>query len=98
VTDDLVLHRGVAKGKCRSCKREVVFAEHASTGKLAPFEVDPAGEWTIENGVAKFVGKPPEQQLQLGLALDAKPAAEPATVVRYTSHFANCTRSEKWRR
>lgn len=98
MTDELVLHRGVSKGKCRSCKKEVVFATTTS-GKLAPFERDDAGVWTIENGEAKFVGVPVDRQPQLGLQLDAKPAAaaEPEPV-RYTSHFAKCSGAKKWRR
>lgn len=98
--DKLVLRRGVAKGKCRSCRREVVFAEHATSGKLAPFEVDPAGVWTIENGVAIHVGTPDDvqEEQQLGL-FDAPPAKREAPKVeRYTSHFSTCPGAKKWRR
>lgn len=73
--------------RCRSCKAVIVFAKHHNGGRTAPFEEDPNGEWTIENGVAKHVG-PPAAQLDLGDA----PAAK-----RFTSHFARCPEAGKWR-
>ncbi len=42
--------------KCQSCKAPVIWATHDS-GKLAPFEVDEAGRWVIENGKARYVGE-----------------------------------------
>lgn len=88
MTDELVLRRGVGKPvKCRSCKKPIVFAHHHNGGKVAPFEEDAAGEWTLENGVAKHIGKP-SSQLELG--------AVPVT--RYTSHFAVCPDARKWRK
>lgn len=39
--------------KCRSCKADIVFAIMYTSGKNAPFEKDDAGEWVIENGIAK---------------------------------------------
>lgn len=98
MTDELVLHRGVSKGKCRSCKKDVVFAEHTG-GKLAPFQLDPLGAWTIENGVAKYLGTPEAKQPQLGLQLEAKPAvAAGPEPTRYTSHFASCPNRKAWKR
>ena len=98
MADGLVLHRGIAHGNCRSCKKPVVFAADRHTGKLAPFELDPAGHWTIVNGVAKFLGTPEPLQLQLGLALNPRPASEEPLPTRYTPHFASCPKAEKWRR
>ena len=63
MSDDepLLLHRGVGPvAKCRSCKAPIVFAE-STTGKLTPFEADPAGHWVIENGKARFVGSESKQ-------------------------------------
>lgn len=84
---DLVLHVGLAKKRCRSCKREIVFA-HTTSGKKAPFEADELGEYVMENGVAFHRGKPAPQ---------ADLFAEPTKVQRYTSHFATCVDSSKWR-
>lgn len=86
MSDELVLHRGVGKPvKCRSCKAAIVFAETLG-GKLAPFQLDEGGNYTMENGVAKFIGKP-DAQLQLG---ELAP-------VRYSSHFSSCKDAAKWR-
>lgn len=84
--NELVLHVGLAKKKCRSCKREIVFA-HTTSGKKAPFELDETGEYVMENGVAYHKG-PPVAQLELGA-----PPAPP----RYSSHFATCPDAPKWR-
>jgi hypothetical protein len=97
VSDLPVLHRGVSKGRCRSCKKEVVFAE-TSSAKLAPFELDPAGIWTIENGAAKHLGPPEPKQPQLGLQLEAKSATEEPAPIRYTSHFSACPNARQWRK
>lgn len=87
MTDELVLHRGVGKpAKCRSCKADIVFAETLG-GKLAPFQRDDEGNYSMENGTAKFIGKP-DVQLQLG---ELAP-------VRYSSHFASCAHAAKWRK
>lgn len=83
-----VLHRGIgAPSECRSCKTPIIWAVMPSSGKKMPFEADPQGRWTLENGVAKYLGDPPKQ-LELG-------AAPPAP--RFTSHFANCKDADKWR-
>lgn len=83
-----VLHRGVgAATKCRSCEAAIVFATMPSSGKKMPFVLDPAGRWTLENGVARYIGEP-AKQLELGAA---------AIADRYTSHFANCKDAAKWR-
>jgi hypothetical protein len=34
--------------RCRSCQAPIVFARNRSN-RVAPFEPDPNGEWTIEN-------------------------------------------------
>ncbi len=87
---ELVLTRGIGKPtNCRSCKKAIVFAFHEATKKNAPFEEDPAGVWTIENGTAKHVGSADPAQLELG-------APRPAT--RYTSHFSTCPQAPNWRR
>lgn len=83
---ELVLHVGLAKKRCRSCKREIIWA-HTTSGKKAPFELDEKGEYEMVNGVAYHRGSP-NAQLELG----APPAPQ-----RYTSHFATCTDVSKWR-
>src|ERR1041384_7890733 len=83
-----VIHRGVGlPTTCRACKASIAFARMASSGKLAPFELDAAGEWSLVNGVATPVGKAPE----LG-----RPGGE--TVQPSTSHFAKCPASPAWRK
>jgi hypothetical protein len=74
-----------AVAKCRSCKKEVVFAE-TSNGKTAPFEVNKDGGFVIENGKARFVGKE-RAQLELGAA----------PVTHYSNHFSTCPDAAKWR-
>lgn len=86
MSDDLVLHRGVDKGKCRSCHAPIVWA-YTLAGKKAPFEENEKGEYIIENGTARHVGPPPAQ-LELG---------EPAQVQRYVNHFASCPQADSWR-
>lgn len=86
MSGELVLQRGVGKpSTCRSCKATIVFAE-TNSGKLAPFELDPKGNYKLENGKAIFIGTP-TKQLELG-------ETEPT---RYSSHFANCEHAPKWR-
>jgi hypothetical protein len=83
-----VIHRGVGlPTTCRSCKASIVFARMASSGKLSPFELDAAGEWSLVNGVATHVGKAPEPAI---------PGVE--TVPRYASHFAKCPAASSWRK
>lgn len=85
---DLVIHGGTAPPTpCRSCRTPIVFAKSYTTGKTAPFEKDDAGEWVLENGVAKHVGPVPAQ-LELG-------GEQPPQ--RWTSHFARCPQAERWR-
>jgi hypothetical protein len=84
---DLVLHRGLNHGKCRSCGAAVIWA-HTTAGKKSPFVVDLDGTFTIENGVARHAGPPPKQ-----LELGGTPA-EP----RYKSHFADCADAPTWRK
>lgn len=86
---DPVLHIGVGASKCRSCQKPIVFASTTS-GKLAPFEADPAGLWTIVNGVAKYLGAPPTEAPQQSLTLETPPP-------RFTSHFATCAQAKQWR-
>ena len=83
---ELVLHRGLNKGKCRSCKAQVEWA-YTLGGKKAPFELDEKGEYVLENGTARHVGPPP-QQLELG----AGPQPQ-----HYTNHFATCPQASDWR-
>jgi hypothetical protein len=84
---DLVLNRGLDKGKCRSCKADIVWAV-TLTGKKSPFVPDPDGIYIIENGEARHVGAPPKQ-LELGA---------PAPAPRFTSHFADCPQQSDWRK
>lgn len=90
MTQDFVLRRGVGPGTtpCRSCKQPIVFAVMYSSGKTAPFEIDADGEWKIENGIAKHIGKREAQQ-------DMLSGPEPT---RFTSHFARCKDADKWRK
>lgn len=74
--------------KCRSCKADIVFAIMYTSGKPAPFEKDDAGEWQIENGIAKHAGP---------VATQADMFAGPGPQ-RWTSHFARCKDAPKWRR
>lgn len=91
--EPLVLHRGVSKSRCRSCKAEIVFAESSTTGKLMPFELDPNGRWFIENGKARYVGEPSPTPAQL--TLGEQPKDPPP---RYTSHFSACPFADKHRK
>lgn len=86
---DLVLNRGLGAGAipCRSCRKPIVFAVMYSSGKKAPFEIDPDGEWCITNGIAKHAGKPTPQA-----DMFSKP-----TETRWTSHFARCADAATWR-
>ncbi len=89
MAEPLALQRGVGSPtKCKSCKRTIIFAITYSTGKKAPFEEDPAGEWILENGTAKHIG-PVSPQLELGA---------PQAPTRYTSHFAACPEADSWRK
>lgn len=88
MSEPLVLNRGIETSKCRSCKKTIAWA-FTVAGKKSPFEVDPAGLFVMENGVARHVGPPPAQ-LELG--------AVPDTRTRYTSHFANCAQASEWRK
>lgn len=84
---ELVLRRGIgAPSKCKSCGAVIVFARTTSS-KAAPFELDPNGLWSLENGASKFIGTAPVQ-LELG---QTEPPA------RYTSHFATCPQRDQWR-
>lgn len=74
--------------RCRSCNKSIVFLKTTS-GRAAPFELDPAGEFEIRDGRAVHVGPPP-QQLELGAAAEPRPD-------RYTSHFASCPQAKEWR-
>jgi hypothetical protein len=87
MSEDLVLNRGLDKGKCRSCKAPIVWAWTVQ-GKKSPFEIDPKGLFIIENGTARHIGPPPAQ-LELG--------AKPDERQRYTSHFAACPQAGEWR-
>lgn len=80
--------------KCRACKTDIVFAIMYSSGKNSPFEQDAAGEWVIENGVAKHdpIAPAPAQT-----DLFAVPPA-PSSAMRWTSHFARCPASEHFRK
>ncbi len=82
-----VLHRGVgAPVACKSCKALIVFAGNPTTGKLAPYEVDDAGDWVLRNGAAVRVEKGGQADM----------FAEPEQ--RYTSHFAKCPQAAQWRK
>lgn len=83
------LHLGVGATKCRSCQKPITFASTTS-GKLAPFEADPNGLWTIVNGTAKYLGPPSTSTVQQALVLETPPP-------RFTSHFANCKQAAQWR-
>lgn len=85
---DLVLNRGIETSKCRSCKKTIVWA-FTVAGKKSPFEVDPAGLFVMENGVARHVGPPPAQ-LELGAVPDSR--------TRYTSHLSTCQPRQESRR
>lgn len=87
MTEPLVLHRGLSKGRCKSCGAEIVWC-FTTAGKKSPFVVDAQGHWTIENGTAKFLGAPPTQ-----LELGAPPQPD-----RYTSHFSECPNASEWRK
>jgi hypothetical protein len=87
MSDDLVLHRGLDKGKCKSCKAPIVWA-YTTGGKKAPFQADDQGHWTLENGTARHVGAPPAQ-----LELGAAPGPQ-----RYTNHFSVCPQADEWRK
>jgi hypothetical protein len=86
-TDDLVLHRGLDKGKCRSCGAAIVWCLTIN-GKKSPFVADEKGFFVLENGYAVHKGAPPTQ-LELGA---------PTPPQRYTSHFANCAQASEWRK
>ena len=82
-----VLHRGVGNWvRCKSCGARITFATTA-TGKLGPFELHPEGQFVLENGKARFVGKG-ALQLDLGAA----------PVDHYTSHFSTCPQRDEWRK
>jgi hypothetical protein len=74
--------------KCRSCKADIVFAIMYSSGKSAPFQKDDAGEWEIENGIAKHAGPVPTQA-----DMFAGPSPQ-----RWTSHFAVCPAAASFRK
>lgn len=83
---DFVLHAGIGKGTCKSCKKPITWA-FTTGGKKAPFEDDDNGEWILENGTARHAGPRPSQ-LELGSAVEPR---------RYTNHFATCPDASKWR-
>lgn len=84
-----ILHRGIGTPtKCRSCKASIVFAVMYVSGKRAPFQLDDQGEYVLENGTAKHIGKPP---VQPDLFATDKPQ-------RYTAHFAVCPNAADWRK
>lgn len=86
-----VLHRGVGMPtKCRSCPAMITFAVLPASKKLAPFVEDPQGHYILENGTARHVGAPTAQ-----VDLFTPPAE--VTVQRYSSHFADCPASNKFR-
>lgn len=91
--DPPVLHRGISKTRCGSCKQEIVWAFHPTTQKNAPFQVDPQGAWEIINGTALYRGVPKAQSTQLELGV--KPVDPPP---RYTSHFSACPQRAEWRK
>lgn len=74
--------------RCRSCMASIVFAGTLG-GKIAPFERDDDGEWTINGNLARQVGKP-GAQLELGAVTTGSP-------LRFTSHFARCPDAGTWR-
>ncbi len=84
-----VLHGGVGGWtKCRSCEANIVFLETVN-GKKQPFQLDAKGNFTVENGVARYVGAPSAQPDLFGT---------PEPVVRFSSHFGSCKDASKWRR
>lgn len=87
-SDVPLLHGHTGWTKCRSCGASIVFAIMYTSGKNAPFQRDDAGEWVLENGVAKNIGRPPAQPDMF--------AGEQPT--RWTSHFARCEQASSWRR
>ncbi len=72
---------------CRTCGVPVVFAAFAVSKRPAPFELDAAGSWAIDDGIARHVG-PIGAQLELGGVPEE----------RFTSHFARCPQAAQWRR
>lgn len=77
----------VQAGNCGSCRARIVWAKMERTGKAAPFEPDPEGEWIINaGGVASFQGKAPEFMPVENI------------VPRYKSHFATCAQAKQWRK
>lgn len=77
----------VTNARCGSCRALIVFAKMERSGKSAPFEPDPDGDWVItKEGVASHQGKAPAFQ----------PAEQ--SVPRWTSHFARCPDSKTWRK
>lgn len=84
--DQLVIHAGVGKSTCKSCRKPIVWA-YTTAGRKAPFEVDDNGEWILENGTARHVGPRPAQ-------IDLLATAQPQ---RYTSHFSSCPDAPAWR-
>jgi hypothetical protein len=87
-----VLHIGTSWTACKSCGARITFAK-STTGKASPFEADDNGLWTIRNGEAVYLGTPDKQPAQLELGKTPE-APEP----RFTSHFAKCPHSAKWRK
>ena len=79
---------------CSSCGAPITWAKSAR-GKAMPMQVDPNGEWSIDDhGVAWKVGTLP-------LALDALAetmGVTPKKIERYTSHFATCPDAGEHRR
>lgn len=84
--EQLVVHAGIGKARCKSCKAEIVWA-YTTGGSKAPFVLDDQGFYILENGTARHVGPRPAQ-----LELGAAPGPQ-----RYTNHFATCPQASKWR-
>lgn len=87
---ELVIHAGVGKSACKSCRKPIVWA-FTTAGKKAPFEEHERGEYILENGTARHVG-PPAPQLEL--LAPRSPAPAPT---RYVNHFSTCPHASKWR-
>ena len=86
--EQLVIHAGIGKKKCKSCGVEIVFA-FTEGGNKAPFQRDDQGFYILENGTARHVGPRTAQP-----DLFAKKEPEPQ---RYTNHFASCPQASQWR-
>ena len=77
---------------CKSCGKSISFAK-TTGGRVAPFELDPQGEWEIgDDGIARHVGPPDAPSSLESAPLLEKPPS------RWTSHFARCPQAKSWRK